>query len=67
MTRARRRLLPRLGSRQVNLLLALSVGGVLVTGLVSWGVGTGWSRWWTIAHGVFGVSVLVLTPIKSTT
>ncbi len=59
--------LPPLRSRQVNLLLAVAVGGLLLTGVVSWSVGTGWSRWWTVMHGVFGFAVLVLTPMKSTT
>ncbi len=67
MSRSRRRLFPRVRPRQVNLLLAVAVGGLLLTGLVSWAVGTGWSRWWTIAHGVFGFTVVVLTPIKSST
>jgi hypothetical protein len=56
--------LHRLNARQVNLLLELAVIGAVVTGLVSWAVGTGWSRWWTAAHAVFGVSLLVLMPAK---
>jgi hypothetical protein len=36
-----------MSSRQVNLLLAAAVLGCVVTGLTSWGVGTGWSRLWT--------------------
>ncbi|MEO6652368.1 MAG: molybdopterin-dependent oxidoreductase [Ilumatobacteraceae bacterium] len=59
--------MPALRSRQVNLVLAIAVGGLLVTGLVSWAVGTGWNRWWAVAHGVFGFTVVVLTPIKSST
>lgn len=55
----------RLTARQVNLLLAVAVVGAVCTGLVSWAVGTGWSRWWTVLHATFGVSVLVLAPGKA--
>lgn len=54
-----------MSARQVNLWLAIAVSGALVTGLTSWAVGTGWSRWWTALHGVFGVMVLVLAPAKT--
>ncbi len=54
----------RLSGRQVNLLLAVSSTGVLVTGLVSWTVGTGWGRWFTALHGVLGVLLVVLAPAK---
>ncbi len=53
-----------LSARQVNLLLAGAVAGTISTGLVSWAVGTGWSRWWTVLHGALGLSLLVLAPAK---
>jgi hypothetical protein len=56
--------LRQLNARQVNLLLAVALGGALLTGLTSWAVGTGWARWWTVMHAVFGLSVIVLTPAK---
>lgn len=55
----------RLTAAQVNVVLAVCLVGVIVTGVVSWAVGTGWSHWWTTAHGVFGLSLLVLSPAKS--
>ena len=35
-----------------------------VSGLVSWGVGTGWARWVTIIHALAGLSLLALAPLK---
>ena len=55
-----------LSARQVNLLLAMAVTGTVVTGLVSWAVGTGWARWWTFGHAALGLSLLVLAPAKIT-
>lgn len=54
-----------LSARQVNLLLATAMIGAVTTGLVSWAVGTGWSRWWTALHATFGVMLLLLAPKKS--
>lgn len=57
--------LARLNPRQVNLLLAIALVGVFTTGLASWAVGTGWSRWLTAAHAIFGYMLLVLAPRKA--
>ena len=54
-----------MSAAQVNLWLALAVSGAVLTGLVSWAVGTEWSRFWTALHGVLGVLVLVLAPAKA--
>ena len=47
----------------------LALAGLLVlafaTGLVAQGLGTGWSRLATVAHGVAGLSFLLLVPWKS--
>lgn len=56
-----------LRSQQVNLLLGVAVLGLVITGLTSWAVGTGWSRWLTVSHATFGMMVLVLTPAKAST
>ncbi|WP_195210407.1 molybdopterin-dependent oxidoreductase [Actinomarinicola tropica] len=53
-----------LGARQVNLLLEVAIVTAIATGLTSWAVGTGWSRWWTFAHAVAGLTLLVLAGSK---
>lgn len=54
----------RLTPSQVNALLAAAILGAATTGLVSWAVGTEWSRLWTALHAVFGLMVVVLAPAK---
>lgn len=61
---ARRWPTARLNASQVNLLLEALIIGAIATGLTSWMVGTGWSRWWTVAHALCGLSILVLAPAK---
>jgi cytochrome b561 len=53
-----------LKARQVNLLLEILVAAALVTGLASWAVSDRWSGWFTAAHGVIGLSLLLLVPAK---
>jgi Oxidoreductase molybdopterin binding domain len=48
----------------VNVLLEVVVAGAFVTGVTSWAVGSGWNRWFTVAHAVCGIVVLVLAPAK---
>ncbi len=48
----------------MNLLLEVAVIGAFVTGVTSWAVGSGWSRWWTAAHAVCGLSLVLLAPAK---
>ena len=62
--RAWRGTVGRLTARQVNLLLAVALVGAVTTGIVSWAVGTGWSRWWTALHATCGIAVLLLAPGK---
>ena len=59
--------LVRLTGRQVNLWLAIAIVALFVTGLTSWAVGSGWVRWWTFSHAVFGLLVVVLAPLKIST
>ena len=53
-----------MSARQVNLLLEVAVVSAFATGLTSWAVGTGWSRWWTFAHATSGLTLLVLARQK---
>ena len=53
-----------LTARRVDLLLGVSVTVAAVSGLVSWGVGSGWARWVTIVHALAGLSLLALAPAK---
>lgn len=55
----------RLTVRQVNLVLELLIVAAITTGLTSWAVGDRWSRGLGIAHGLVGVTLLVLTPAKA--
>lgn len=58
---------PQMSARQVNHALALCLLAVFVTGVVSWGVGTGWSRLWTVLHAVFGIALVLLLPRETAT
>jgi Oxidoreductase molybdopterin binding domain len=54
----------RLQPRQVNLVLELLVLAAIASGLTSWAVGDRWSGWLVAAHGVIGLSLLLLVPAK---
>ena len=54
----------RLTSRRVDMLLLVAVVIAAGTGLLSWGVGTGWARWLTVVHALAGLSLLALAPAK---
>jgi hypothetical protein len=54
----------RLNARQVNLMLGGAVAVLVATGLLSWAMGTAWSRPVTAVHGIAGLSLLVLAPLK---
>lgn len=62
-----KQIVPRLSSPQVNLLLAISLTATLVTGIVSWGIGTEAVRLWTVLHTIFGFMTLLLAPAKTRT
>ena len=62
-----RRVLPRLTSPQVNLLLAVSLTATLATGIISWTTGTETARTWTVLHSIFGFMTLLLAPAKNRT
>ena len=53
-----------LTARRVDLLLGVAVTVAAVSGLVSWGVGSGWARWVTVVHALAGMSLLALAPAK---
>ena len=48
----------------MNLLLAVLVTLCLVTGLLSWAMGTGWVRIVTVVHAICGLGLVVLAPAK---
>ena len=50
----------RLTPRRVDMLLFVAVVVAAATGLLSWGVGTGWARWVTVVHALAGLSLLAL-------
>lgn len=62
-----KQLVPRLSSPQVNLLLANSLTLTIVTGIVSWTIGTETVRIWTVLHTIFGFMTLLLAPAKTRT
>ncbi len=51
--------------RYTNLVLAGLLLLAVVTGLLAQGLGTGWSRWATVTHGVLGLAFFFLVPWKS--
>jgi len=48
----------------VDVVLEVLVVGALASGLVSWGIGTAWSKVATAIHAVCGLSLLVLAAAK---
>ncbi len=59
--------LPTLSARQVNLTLGVLLAVLFATGVVSWAVGTGWSRALTLTHALAGFGVVALLPRKAST
>jgi hypothetical protein len=58
------RLPGRLRPPQVNLVLKLLLVAAVGAGLTSWAVGDQWNGWFARAHGVLGLSLLLLVPAK---
>ncbi|HEX2090710.1 MAG TPA: molybdopterin-dependent oxidoreductase [Actinomycetota bacterium] len=54
-----------MAGRRTNLALLVLLAAALATGGLAYGIGTEWSRWAAIAHGVAGLGIVVLTPWKS--
>ena len=54
-----------MAGRRTNAALGALLAAALVTGVAMFAVGSGWNRWWTVAHGMVGVAVVVLAPWKS--
>jgi DMSO/TMAO reductase YedYZ molybdopterin-dependent catalytic subunit len=55
-----------MAGRRTNLALLALLLLAFVTGVASWLVGPGVVRWIVIAHGIVGLSIVVLAPWKST-
>jgi hypothetical protein len=51
--------------RRTNLALFGALTIAFVTGVLAYGLGTGWNRWAVIVHGVAGLAIVILTPWKS--
>lgn len=51
-------------ARDVNRALAWLVGGAFLTGWLAFAIGTAPGGWVVVAHGVLGLAVVVLAPLK---
>lgn len=54
-----------MAGRRTNLALFGALAVAFVTGVLAYGLGTGWSRWAVILHGVAGLTIVILAPWKS--
>lgn len=54
-----------MAGRRTNLGLRILLPLAAATGGLAFALGTGWGRWATVAHGVAGAGVVVLSPWKS--
>ncbi|MGH2764751.1 MAG: molybdopterin-dependent oxidoreductase [Actinomycetota bacterium] len=54
-----------MAGRRTNLALLVLLGGALLTGALAYAIGSGWARAAVVAHGVLGVSLVLLAPWKS--
>jgi hypothetical protein len=54
-----------MAGRRTNLALLGLLAGAVVTGLIAYGIGTGWGRAVVIAHGALGIAIVLLAPWKS--
>ncbi|HEX2185427.1 MAG TPA: hypothetical protein VHN78_07965, partial [Chloroflexota bacterium] len=51
--------------RRTNVALLVLMTGAFASGLLMWGVGSGWARWPTILHGALGIAIVAMAPWKS--
>lgn len=54
-----------MAGRRTNLALLVLLAASVLTGALMFGIGTGWNRWVTAAHGVVGIGIVALAPWKS--
>jgi DMSO/TMAO reductase YedYZ molybdopterin-dependent catalytic subunit len=54
-----------MAGRRTNLALLGLLVLAFATGALAYSIGTGWSRWIAVAHGVAGFAIIVLSPWKS--
>lgn len=54
-----------MSSRRTNLALFVALALALLSGGLAFGVGSGWTRWVVVAHGLAGFAIVVLSPWKS--
>lgn len=56
---------PLRAGRGTNLAILVLLGGALATGTLATAIGSGWSRWPVVAHGVVGLALAVVAPWKT--
>jgi hypothetical protein len=54
-----------MSSRRTNVALLWLLVAALTTGIVAFGIGSGWNLWVTSAHGLVGLGLITLVPWKS--
>ena len=54
-----------MAGRRTNLALLALLIITILTGVLSWAVGSGFDRWVVLAHGIAGLAIIVLIPWKS--
>lgn len=54
-----------MAGRRTNLALLVLLASCLVTGGLAFGLGSGWGAWAVVAHGVFAIGIVLLSPWKS--
>ncbi|MDQ3941455.1 MAG: molybdopterin-dependent oxidoreductase, partial [Actinomycetota bacterium] len=54
-----------MAGRRTNLALLFLLAASFATGVVAYGIGTGWGRWAVVAHGCVAFGIVVLAPWKS--
>lgn len=59
-------MLPKLrAGRGTNIAVLVLLATALATGIIAIAVGTGWSRWTVVAHGIVGLAIVLIAPWKS--